>query len=159
MGFHWSLSDSKSPQISRTLLSTLVNLNNAGVWSVSAPNSNAFRPFSINLETVPIAPVIIGITVTLMFYRFFSYLTMSKNLSIFSHLFYFHCAVCNNGKISKTANFLFSFSFLFSFILINTGSDLLTEMRWSVCDSKSQRSLCVSFSRTDSYIYIYWPSE
>ena len=31
-GFHWSLSDSKSLQVFRTLLSILVDLNNAVVW-------------------------------------------------------------------------------------------------------------------------------
>ena len=35
MVFHWSLSDSKSPQFSRTLLSILADLNNAVVWMVS----------------------------------------------------------------------------------------------------------------------------
>ena len=34
MAFHWSLSDSNSLQISRTLLSILVDLNNAVVWMV-----------------------------------------------------------------------------------------------------------------------------
>ena len=33
--YHWSLSDSKSPQVSRTLLSILAGLNNAVVWTVS----------------------------------------------------------------------------------------------------------------------------
>ena len=33
--FHWSLRDSKSPQVSMTLLSILTNLNNAVVWMVS----------------------------------------------------------------------------------------------------------------------------
>ena len=33
--FHWSLSDSKSPQVSRTLLSILVVLINVLVWIVS----------------------------------------------------------------------------------------------------------------------------
>ena len=28
-------------------------------------------------------------------------------------------------------------------------------IRWSVCISKSQRSLCVSFSRSDSWLFIY----
>ena len=32
MVFHWSLSDSKFPQVSRTLLSILADLNNAVVW-------------------------------------------------------------------------------------------------------------------------------
>ena len=34
MVFHWSLSDSKSPQVSRTLLSILADLNYAVVWMV-----------------------------------------------------------------------------------------------------------------------------
>ena len=36
MVFHWSLSDSKSPQVSRILLSILAILNNVLVWMVSA---------------------------------------------------------------------------------------------------------------------------
>ena len=35
MIFYRSLSDSKSPQLSRTLLSILADLNNAVVWTVS----------------------------------------------------------------------------------------------------------------------------
>ena len=35
MVIHWSLSDSKSPQVSRTLLSILAVLNNALIWMVS----------------------------------------------------------------------------------------------------------------------------
>ena len=34
MVFHWSLSDNKSPQVSRTLLSILADLKNAVVWMV-----------------------------------------------------------------------------------------------------------------------------
>ena len=34
MVFHWSFSDSKSPQVSRTLLSILAILNNVVVWMV-----------------------------------------------------------------------------------------------------------------------------
>ena len=35
MFFHWTLNDSKSPRVSRTLLSILVGVNNATVWIVS----------------------------------------------------------------------------------------------------------------------------
>ena len=35
MVFHWRLGDSKSPQVSRTLLSILAVFNNAVVWRVS----------------------------------------------------------------------------------------------------------------------------
>ena len=34
MVFHWSLSDSKSPKVSRTLLNTLADLSDAVVWTV-----------------------------------------------------------------------------------------------------------------------------
>ncbi len=44
MIFHLSLGDSKSPQVSRTLLSILADLSNAVVWMVSgcSPISNCF---------------------------------------------------------------------------------------------------------------------
>ena len=42
-----------------------------------------------------------------------------------------------------------------SFLLINTRSGLLARIRWSVCISKSQRILWVSFSRMDSGLCVY----
>ena len=47
MVFHWSLSDSKSPQVSRTPLSILAVLNNALIWMVSThlPTSKSSNPF------------------------------------------------------------------------------------------------------------------
>ena len=59
MVFHWSLSDSKSPQVSRTLLSILAVLNNAVVWMVSTrpPISKSSSPFSNPLVTVPNTPI------------------------------------------------------------------------------------------------------
>ena len=49
MVLHWSLSDSKFPQVSRTLLSILVVLNNVVVWTVSTrpPASKTYRPIII----------------------------------------------------------------------------------------------------------------
>ena len=44
---------------------------------------------------------------------------------------------------------------ILSFFIIIKRSDLLARIRWSVCTSKFQRNVSVSFSRTDSYIYIY----
>ena len=41
------------------------------------------------------------------------------------------------------------------FFLIITRSGRLAKIRWSVCISKSQRSLCVSFSRTDVGLCVY----
>ena len=91
MIYHWSLSDSKSPQVSRTLLSILAVLNNAVVWMVSTPppNSKSSSPLNNPLVTVPKAPITIGIIVTIMFHRFFNSLASFRYLSIFSHYFSF----------------------------------------------------------------------
>ena len=91
MVFHWSLCDSKSPQVSRILLSILSVLNNAIVWIVStrSPTSKSSRPFSNPFVTVPKAPITIGITVTFIFHSFFNSLASSRYLSFFSHSFSF----------------------------------------------------------------------
>ena len=91
MVFHWSLSDSKSPQVSRTLLNILAVINNAVVWMVSTrlPTSKSSRPFNNPLVTVPKAPISTGIIVTSMFQSFFNSLARSKYLSFFSHSFSF----------------------------------------------------------------------
>ena len=91
MVFHWSLSDSKSPRVSRPLLSILTILNNVVVWMVSTrpPTSKSSSPFNNHLVTVPKAPSTIGIIVTFMFYSFFNSLARSRYLSFFSHSFNF----------------------------------------------------------------------
>ena len=91
MVFHWSLSDSNSPQVSRTLLSILAVLNNAVVWMVSTRplTSKSSSPLSNTLVTVPNAPITIGIIVTCIFHRFFNSLARSRYLSFFSHSFSF----------------------------------------------------------------------
>ena len=72
MVFHWSLSDSKSPPVSGTLLSILGVLEYAVVWMISTPPpaSNSFSPCNSPLVTVPNAPIRIGIIVTFMFHSF-----------------------------------------------------------------------------------------
>ena len=74
MVFHWSLSDSKSPQVSRTLLSILADLNNTVVWMISdrPPNSYSTSFLSKLLGTVPSVPITTGITITFMFNIFIS---------------------------------------------------------------------------------------
>ena len=87
MVFQWSLSDSKSSQVSRTLLSILADLNNAVVLMVSTrlPTSKSSSPFSNPLVTVPNASITIGIIVICMFHSFFDSLERSRYLSFFSH--------------------------------------------------------------------------
>ena len=70
--FYWSLSDSKSPQVSRTLLCILAALYNVVVWMVSIrpPTSMSSSPFNNPLVTVPKALIAIGIIVIFIFHSF-----------------------------------------------------------------------------------------
>ena len=149
MVFPWRLSDSKSPQVSRTPLSILAVFNNAVVWMVSPrpPTSKSSRPFNNPLVTVTKAPITVGIIVTFMFHSFINSLARSRYLSLFSHSFSF--ILWSTGTAKSTILQIF---FL---LLIIIRSGLLAEIRWSVCILKSHRSLCVSFSRIGSGLWIY----
>ena len=135
MVFHWRLSDSKSPQVSRTLLSILTVFSNAVVWMVSSrpPTSKTSRPFNNPLVTVPKAPITIGIIVTFVFHSFFNSLGRSRYLSLCSHSFSFilWSAVTAKSTILQ----------IFFFVSIIMRSGLRAEIRWSVCISKFHRSL------------------
>ena len=73
---------------------------------------------------------------------FFNSLARSRYLSFFSFKFFqFYSVVSRDSKVDNFAN---SFSFFF-FLLIIIRSGLLAEIRWSVCMTKSHRSLCVIF--------------
>ena len=87
MVFYWSLSDSKSPQVSRTRRRILAVLSNAVVWIVSTrpPTSKSSRPFNNPLVIVPNAPITIGTIVTFMFHSFFNSPARSRYLSFFFH--------------------------------------------------------------------------
>ena len=131
MVFQWSLSDSKFPQVSRTLLSILAVLNNAVAWMVSTglPTSKSSSPFNNPFVTVPKVPITIGIIVTFLFQSFFNFLVRSRYLSFFSHSFSFILWSAGTAK-SKILQVLF-------FLLIIIRFGFQTEIRWSVCTSKS----------------------
>ena len=148
MVFHSSLSDSKSPQVSRTLFSIVAVLNNAVVWMVSTrpPISKSSSPFSNPLVTVP-KPITIGIIVTCMFHSFFQFPSKVQVLILLFTFFQFYSVVIRDSKVDYFA------SSLFLLIIIKSGR--LTGIRWSVCMLKSHRSLCVAFSRTGAGLCIY----
>ena len=110
MVFHWGLSDNKSPQVSRTLLSILVVFNNAVVWMVytQPPTSKSSRPFNNPLVTVPKAPITIDINVTFIFHSFSS-LAKSRYLSLFSHFFSFILWSAGTAKSTILQIFFFLF--------------------------------------------------
>ena len=149
MGFHWSLSDSKSPQFTRTLLSILAILNNDVVWMVSicSPTFKSSTPFNNPLVTARKAPITIGIIFTYMFHSFFNFVARLRYLCFFSHSFSFIL------WSARTATLTVLQILFFWLIIIRSG--LLAEIRWFICMTKSYRSLCVSFSRTDAGLCIY----
>ena len=114
MFFHWSMRDSKSPPISRSLLSILAVLNNAVVWMFSTrpPTSNSSSLFSKPLVTVPNAPITIGIIVTCMFHSFFNFLERSRYLVFFSHSFSFtsHSVLSLEFEWQQVSSYLQDFS-------------------------------------------------
>ena len=113
---HWSLSDSKSPQVSRTLLSILAVLNNVVVWIVSTrPSTSKSSSPSSNPVTFPNAPITIGIIVTFMFHSFFNSLERSRVLSFFSHSFSFILWSAGTAK-STILNILFFCWFLLGLV-------------------------------------------
>ena len=150
MVFHWRLSESKSPQVSRTLLSILDVFNNAVVWMVSTrpPTSKSSRPFNNPLVIVPKAPITIRIIVTFIFHSFFNSLARSRYLFLFSHSFSFILWSAVTAKSTILQIFFF-------FLLIIIRSGLLAEIKWSIWRSKPHRSLCVSFSRTGAGLCVY----
>ena len=151
MVFHWNLSDSKSPQVSRTLLSIPASINNAVVWIVSTclVISKSSSLCTNSLVTVPRAAITVGINVTFIFHSFFNSSARCWYLFFFFFFtsFQFYSAVSQDSKVHNSA------SSLFLLIIIRPG--LLADNWWSVCMSKSHRSFCVSFSCTDAGLCIY----
>ena len=91
---------------------------------------------------------------------FFSSLARFKSSSLFSFSLIFTLWLVGNpntagSHFSIFFFFLFSFFFFFFFFLIILRSGLLVQIRWSVSISKSQRILCVWFSRTDFGLRMY----
>ena len=123
MVFQWSLSDSKSPQVSRTRLRILAVLSNAVVWIVSThpPTSKSASSFNNPVVIVPNAPITIGTIVAFMFHSFLNSLARSRYLYFFSLSFRFILWSAGTAK-STILQILFLL-----LIIINSG--LLAGMR------------------------------
>ena len=115
MVFHWSLSDSKSPQVSRTRLSILVVLSNAVVWIVSTrpPISKSSRPFNNPLVTVSNAPITIGTIVTFMFYSFFYFFSKVEVFILFFTLLQIYYVVRRDSKVDNFADSRFYYYYYY----------------------------------------------
>ena len=120
----------------------------------SLHSSKSSSPFTTPLVTATSAPIVIGITVTFMFHRFFSSLARSRYWSRVSLSFNFPLWSTRRAR-STIVRFSLFLLLLLLFLTI-TRSGRLAKDRWSVCISKSHRILCVSFFKTDYYYYYYY---
>ena len=113
---NWSLSDSKSLQVSGILLITLDDIN-AIIWVVGTRPliSKSSNPCTNYLVTVLSPPITIGIIVTFIFHSFFSSLARSKVFIYLLAFFQFYPVVSRNGKVYHSAGSLFFFFFFFFF--------------------------------------------
>ena len=146
----WSLSDSKSPQVSRTLLSILADLNNVVVWMVFTRPviSKSSNPCTNPLVTGPRAPITIGLTVTFMFHNFFNSWARSRYLFFFSFSFNFTLwsAVTAKSTIQHVLGFfLFLFLFFRGFLLLLQGLIVWPRL-WDPFVFQSPIGVCVCHS-------------
>ena len=150
MIFHWSLCGSKSPQVPQTLLSILAYSKNAEIQTalICLLISNYSSPHSKPLATIPNVPITTGITISLMFHDFLSSMARSKYLFLFSLFLIF---TEQSAGIAKSTLWL-----VLIFLLIITSSGLLAGIKGSVCISKSNRVLCVSFPK-DKFWFVHIP--
>ena len=157
MVFHWSLSDSKSPQVSRILLSSLAVFNNAVVWMVfnHPPTSKSSSPFSNPLVIVPNAPITIGIIVTCMCHCFFQFPRKVEVLILLFTFFQFYSLVSQDSKVDYFTGSLFSCWLLLSLVLWPRLGDpcvcrspiLLLLLLWAFQNSRNKWSftrICVT---------------
>ena len=109
----------------------------AEVWMVSIFFSDFqfLQSFFKLLEIFPSSPTSIGITIIFMFHTIFSSFIAS---------FYFKYVVCLNGKIPEKVGSLFL-----------TNWQNVWPSGLHICTLKSQRILCVSFSRKDYGLCTY----
>ena len=101
-------------------------------------------PFNKTSLTIPKALIMIGIKATFMFHTFFNSLGKLRYVPFFSL-----STILLYGKVHNFASSLF-------LLLIILRSGRLDEIRRYVYMSKSHRSLCVSFYRTDAGLCIYY---
>ncbi len=96
--------------------------------------------------SLDLSKITISITVTHTFYNFFSSLARTNYLSLFS--FYLIFTLWSSGMARFTIRQIHSF--VISHLVSTSGRDWVISFM-----SKSQRILCVSFSRTDTCFCIY----
>ena len=99
---------------------------------------------------VPRERITFGITVTFMLHSL-----KKKNSMQGTYLYFRFLSILLCGHLGERSPQFGKFSFFFFLLLTVSCSGHLSEIRWSVCISIFQRSLCVSFSRRRSGLCMY----
>ena len=144
MVFYWSLSDSESLQVSRTLLSILVDLNDTVVWIASSSSfiSNSSSPFINPLVTVPRATITTGVNVTFKFHSFFQFPNKVEVFILLFTIFQFYFVVSRNSKVHNFASSLFFLVGLVVWLRLSDPFVCQNPRRVWVCNSPGQMLGC-----------------
>ena len=112
---HWCLSDSKSPQVSRILISILADLNIAVVWMVSTRPliSKSSGPCTNTLVTIPRTPFTTGIIITFMLHCF----SIPKQGPDIYPSFRF-LSILLRGQLEQQSTQFCTFSFIFFYFFL-----------------------------------------
>ena len=140
MVLHWSLSDSKSPIVSRIFRCIRTDLNNAIVWIVST------RPVIFKFSIFCIIPsvIIIKAPITIVMNVHFTFHVFSIPLQGLVFYPFFHILpILLCGQPGQQSSKFCKISFLL-LIIIRSGNQ--TEIRGSICISRSLGCFCVLFS-------------
>ena len=101
MVFHWSLSDSEFPQVTKTLISILVDFSSAG-WFQFFPSSSVYL---VSFPGLFQGPHLLLVSLSPSCSTAFSVLWQGPGICVafcFIFYFYFHSIVCWYNKIHKT---------------------------------------------------------
>ena len=126
MVFHWSLSDSKSSHVSRTVLGIPTDLYSIVVSMVSARplTSKSSSTFQNLLVTESIEPIAV---VTFMFQSFF--FQFPSKVEVFILLFTFFHFYSVFSRNNKVHNFAISLFFFFDYCMVwSSGRDLVIRL-------------------------------
>ena len=146
--FHRSLGDSKSPPVSRTLLSIIANLHDAVVCMILILPLivNYFCLFSKLLGTFQITLTIVGITITFTFRCFYQF---SGRVQVFIYLFaffYHHSAVCGGFDLLHNSLRIIFSTHLYLVLYSFCASLLHSLIMWLIISSLSPNTPHLLFS-------------
>ena len=148
MVFHWSLTNHKSPHVSRNLLRILADFNNGRIVSIRPLIYNSFSsPYQTFVAFVRehiwhkvLLRLPMGITIILIFHSFLSSLPRYKYLSLLLLSWF------SLRRLLGRQSLLYSkFSFFFFFFLIISSPNLYSLIMWLILSSRSSHNLYLLF--------------